>query len=141
MTASKSQQTKQLTVVRGRQAGGTAEDRTGAGTFTGTVWANPVLPPTDGVTINSVFFAPGGRTHWHTHTGGQVLSVTSGSGWVQDRDGSGGRIVAGDTVHIPPGVEHWHGADADCYLVHTAIAIGSHDWLDPVDDADYGDEQ
>jgi quercetin dioxygenase-like cupin family protein len=33
-------------------------------TFSGTVWADPVMPATDGVMINNVFFAPGER-HWH----------------------------------------------------------------------------
>ena len=31
-------------------------------TFTGTVWADPIMPATDGVMIGNVFFAPGGRT-------------------------------------------------------------------------------
>ena len=60
-------------------------------TFTGTVWGDPVLAETDGVTINTVSFAPGARTHWHSHDGGQVLVVTSGLGRVADRDGEGER--------------------------------------------------
>ena len=36
---------------------------------------DPVLPETDGVLINNVFFAPGARTHWHTHDQGQILAV------------------------------------------------------------------
>ena len=51
-------------------------------TFSGTVWADPIMPATDGVMINNVFFAPGGRTHWHSHERGQMLNVIAGSGWV-----------------------------------------------------------
>ena len=122
-------------VMKGGRAGVPSELRTA--TFTGTVWGDPVLAETAGVTINSVSFAPGARTHWHSHDGGQVLVVTSGSGRVRDRDGNGSAISAGDVVFIEPGVEHWHGAAPDSYLVHLAISIQGHDWLEPVSDADY----
>jgi len=122
-------------VMKGGRAGVPSQLRTG--TFTGTVWGDPVLPDTAGVLINSVSFAPGGRTHWHSHDGGQVLVVTSGAGRIRDREGNGGAISAGDVVFIEPGVEHWHGAAADSYMVHLAISISGHDWLEPVSDADY----
>ena len=122
-------------VMKGGRAGVPSELRTA--TFTGTVWGDPVLAETGGVTINSVSFAPGARTHWHSHDGGQVLVVTSGSGRIYDRNGDGSTISAGDVVFIEPGVEHWHGAAPDSYMVHLAISITGHDWLEPVSDADY----
>jgi quercetin dioxygenase-like cupin family protein len=122
-------------VMKGGRAGVPSELRTA--TFTGTVWGDPVLAETDGVTINSVSFAPGGRTHWHSHDGGQVLVVTSGAGRIYDRDGNGSPISTGDVVFIEPGVEHWHGAAPDSYMVHLAISISGHDWLEPVSDAEY----
>src|SRR6185312_8021804 len=67
----------EMQVFHGRAAGGKSDDRTGS-TFTGNVWADPVMPATDGVTINTVFFAPGGRTYWHAHERGQILHVTAG---------------------------------------------------------------
>jgi quercetin dioxygenase-like cupin family protein len=125
-----------MKINRGREAGQPSELR--SSTFTGEVWADPVLEQTADVLINSVFFAPGARTHWHTHGGGQVLHVTSGQGRVANRAGEGGRIGVGDTVYIPPGEEHWHGADSGTYLVHLAISLGESDWLDPVTDEEYG---
>jgi quercetin dioxygenase-like cupin family protein len=106
-------------------------------TFTGEVWGDPVLESTGGVQINSVFFAPRSRTHWHTHERGQVLVVTSGQGRAFTRGGEGGIIRAGDTVWIPPDVEHWHGADTGTYLVHLAISLGRTDWLTAVTEAEY----
>ena len=97
-----------MKINRGREPGTTSELRTA--TFTGEVWGDPVLAETDGVLINNVFFAPGARTHWHTHDQGQILVVTSGEGRARARDGSGGKLTAGDVVWIPPGEEHWHGA-------------------------------
>ena len=78
-----------MKINRGREAGTQSERR--SETFTGEVWADPVLPSTGNVMINSVFFAPGARTHWHRHEAGQILVVTSGQGRVYSRDGKAGR--------------------------------------------------
>ena len=124
-----------MKINRGREAGLKSEQR--SATFTGEVWADPVLEQTGGVMINSVFFATGARTYWHRHEHGQVLYVTSGQGRVYARDGVGGTIRAGDTVWIPPGEEHWHGAGSDSYLVHLAVSLGKSEWLDEVSEEDY----
>jgi quercetin dioxygenase-like cupin family protein len=123
-----------MRIARGRK-GAPSEER--GPTFVGRVWADPVLSAEDGVLVNTVFFEPGARTHWHAHDGGQVLYVTNGSGWAQTRDGEGGPITAGDVVHFAPGEEHWHGAAPDSYVVHVAISLGSNTWLDPVSDEEY----
>lgn len=124
-----------MQVNRGRRADAPSQER--GPTFTGTVWADPVLATDDGVVVNAVFFPPGGRTHWHRHERGQILIVTNGRGYVQVRDGDGAWIGTGDVVYFPPGEEHWHGAGPDSYLTHTAISLGSTDWLDEVSGGDY----
>ena len=48
-------------------------------------------------------------------------------------------LTVGDVVWIPPGEEHWHGAAPDSYMIHLAISLGGHDWLDPVTDGEYGE--
>jgi quercetin dioxygenase-like cupin family protein len=101
------------------------------------VWGDNVLKATDGALVNNVFFEPRARTHWHRHERGQLLVVSAGSGHVRSRDGSGEAIRAGDIVWIPPGEEHWHGADSDSYLLHMAVSLGETEWLDPVSDEDY----
>ena len=125
-----------MKISRGRVDGRPSEARTE--NFTGTVWGDPVLPATDGVLINNVFFAPGGRTYWHSHDGGQVLHVLAGEGRVGLRGEAAEAIRAGDVVFFQPGEEHWHGAAADTYLLHLAISIGGHDWLEPVTDEEHG---
>jgi quercetin dioxygenase-like cupin family protein len=125
-----------MRIIRGRDAGTPSENRTE--TFTGTVWGDPVLAGDGDVAVNSVFFAPGARTYWHRHERGQVLHVTSGEGRVYSRDGNGGTIRAGDTVYIPAGEEHWHGAGGTTYLVHLAVSLGKTEWLTPVTDEEYG---
>jgi quercetin dioxygenase-like cupin family protein len=124
-----------MRVARGRVEGAATEER--GPTFSGRVWADPVLPPEDGVVVNNVFFEPGARTHWHTHEVAQVLHVLAGRGWLQSRDGEGRALTAGDTAHIPAGEVHWHGALPGSYLLHLAVSVGATEWLDEVADADY----
>ena len=57
-----------------------------------------------------------------THTLlGQILIVTSGTGWVQEWGGPKLEIREGDVVRIPPGRKHWHGATATTTMTHIAI--------------------
>jgi len=124
-----------MKVTRGHEPG-MASDRRGP-TFTGEVWADPVMAGGGAPTINTVFFPPGARTHWHSHEQGQLLFVTHGQGRVQVRGGEGTVVGPGDVVWFPAGEVHWHGASPDSYLTHTAISLGETSWLDAVSDADY----
>lgn len=124
-----------MKIVRGRAQRARSERRTA--TFTGTAWLDPVLPATDGVTINDVAFSPGSHTHWHRHEHGQILRVSAGSGLVCSRGGQPQRLGPGDTVWVPAGEEHWHGAAPDSYLVHTAVSLGTTSWLEPVTADEY----
>ena len=111
--------------------------------FTGKVWQDPVIeaPAPARVRALRVSFEPGARTAWHTHPLGQTLHVLSGGGLVGLRGQPPRRIAPGDTVWIPPGEEHWHGAASDSAMEHLAIQEALNgvqaDWLEQVDDADY----
>lgn len=124
-----------MRVAKAGRTGKPSEQR--GATFTGAVWADPVFPAEDGIMVNNVFFEPGARTHWHTHELAQVLQVLAGEGFVQSRDGTGSKLQAGDTVHIPAGEEHWHGAATESYLLHLAVSVGATDWLDAVTAEEY----
>ncbi len=124
-----------MKVFHGRATDGISELR--GGTFSGTVWADPVMPTTDGVTINTVFFAPGGRTYWHQHEYGQVLQVTAGRGWICLAGKEPEVIRQGDVVWIGPHERHWHGASTDSYMVHIATSIGKTAWEEEVASAHY----
>jgi quercetin dioxygenase-like cupin family protein len=108
-----------------------------ASAFTGVAWIDPVLERTDGMAVNSVFFSPGARTHWHRHEAGQALFVTGGEGWVGTRDGEPVRVRTGDTVWTSPGEYHWHGATGDTYLLHLGFTLGASEFLDAVTDDQY----
>jgi quercetin dioxygenase-like cupin family protein len=106
-------------------------------TFTGTVWSEPLLRDVPGVVINTVFFPPRVRTHWHRHETGQILIVTHGRGLAFNSDGDGGEIMPGDVVWFDPGERHWHGGGPDTYVSHIAISLGTTQWETAVTQADY----
>lgn len=122
-----------MEILPGRM-GGRSERRT---TFTGEVWADTVLPPTDGVAINAVFFPPGARTYWHRHENGQVIQVVTGDGLVCADGERPHRIRPGDVVWSPPGERHWHGATAESAMLHTAVSLGQTQWEEEVTDGHY----
>lgn len=111
--------------------------------FTGTVWVTPLLAD-DGVnhfSIGNVVFEAGARANWHTHPRGQVLIVTDGQGFYQEKGKPAQVIKKGDVINIPPHVEHWHGASANSAMTHIAITNFEKEefvtWLTPVTDAEY----
>lgn len=91
--------------------------------FTGVVWQDTIIEATEPARVCAlkVSFEPGARTAWHTHPLGQTLHVLSGIGLIGLRESSPQFIKAGDTVWIPPGEEHWHGASAQNSMTHIAI--------------------
>lgn len=124
-----------MKVFHARSEGAPSELR--GATFTGTVWADPIMPFTDDVQINNVFFAPGGRTHWHSHERGQVLQVVAGSGWICLEGNKPQPIRSGDVVWIGPNERHWHGGADTSYMLHTATSLGTTNWAEPVSEKDY----
>ena len=112
--------------------------------FSGTVWQDPIVDAPAPARVRSarVAFEPGARTAWHTHPLGQTLHVVQGVGHVQKKGGPVTVIRAGDTVHIPPDVKHWHGASPTHGMVH--IAMHEFDgekhvtWMEHVTDEEYG---
>ena len=91
-------------------------------------------------------FEPGCRNNWHIHHaetgGGQILLCTDGRGWYQAWGEKARKLHPGDVVYIPAGVKHWHGAAKDSWFSHVAISVPgtgtSNEWLEPVDDEQYG---
>jgi len=95
--------------------------------------------------IGNVTFEPGARTKWHYHKGGQILLVTKGRGYYQEKGKQKEIIQKGDVVKCPPNIIHWHGASSKDTLVHIAISPntdkGSVVWLEHVSDAEYNQTQ
>ena len=113
--------------------------------FTGNVWWDIIHPGQDPsrMRVNLVRFAPGARTHWHSHILGQTLHVVSGVALIGTRDGTIIETHPGETVTCPPNEEHWHGAAPDRFMEHLAMWEGPGDgtpetqWREPVTDEQY----
>lgn len=93
------------------------------------------------VPVSNVTFEPGCRNNWHSHTGGQLLIVTAGRGYYQERGEPPRELLPGDVVEIAPNVVHWHGAAPDSWFSHLAVECNpktnENTWLDAVDDEHY----
>jgi quercetin dioxygenase-like cupin family protein len=92
-------------------------------------------------TIGNVVFEAGCRNSWHSHPGGQILLVTSGEGYYQEKGKLIQVIKTGDVIEILPDVVHWHGATPYSGMEHIAIgtkaSAGAAVWLEPVTDEEY----
>ena len=113
--------------------------------FIGNSYLKAITDRESGFPMANVTFEPGTRNNWHIHHakkgGGQVLIVTTGSGWYQLEGKPAVSLNPGDAVVIPANVKHWHGAKKDSWFSHIAFeAPGegmSNEWLEPVTDEEY----
>ncbi|MCD7716602.1 MAG: carboxymuconolactone decarboxylase family protein [Lachnospiraceae bacterium] len=112
--------------------------------FIGQSYLAPVS--TEQVGIFNVTFEPGGRNNWHIHHadkgGGQILICVAGRGYYQEWGKDAVEMKPCDCINIPVGVKHWHGAAPDSWFSHLAVEVpgenGSNEWLEAVDDSQYG---
>ena len=125
-----------MQIVKASTDGGAPSELRSA-TFTGLVYADPILTSPGEATVARVFFGPAARTFWHWHERGQLLHVVSGRGLICTEGGLPQELEVGDTVWAPPGERHWHGGGPDTVLLHLAASLGTTNWLDAVSDAEY----
>lgn len=109
----------------------------------GTAWVQILKPNADELNcqIGNVIFEAGCRNNWHSHGGGQILIVTSGTGYYQEKGKPVQILNSGDVVNILPNIIHWHGATPDSEFTHIAInpntQNGIVEWMEPVTDEEY----
>lgn len=111
--------------------------------FTGESYISPVSKEQIG--IFNVTFEPKCRNNWHVHHaksgGGQILICVGGRGYYQEWGKEAVKMHPGDTVNIPAGTKHWHGAAPDCWFSHLAIEVPGeetrNEWLEKVTDEEY----
>ncbi len=115
-----------LNILRGTE--GETAARTGAPIFEGEVYGRTLADGNNSTFLAAglVHFAVNARTRMHTHTSDQLLYVINGIGKIGDADGDH-VVQAGDSVVIPSGHPHWHGAgDTGSPMTHITVqAAGS----------------
>ncbi|KIC94260.1 cupin domain-containing protein [Flavihumibacter solisilvae] len=110
--------------------------------FTGTAYLQPLMAADslNSISVGNVTFEPGARSKWHLHPAGQILLVTNGVGYYQEKGQPKKILRKGDVIKCPPNTPHWHGASADTPFVQLAITgreKGETVWLDAVTDEEY----
>ncbi|MCE7862529.1 MAG: DUF4440 domain-containing protein [Bacteroidetes bacterium CHB5] len=109
----------------------------------GNVWLNELSPADKVFTYSTAVatFDAGARLDWHSHPGGQILLITQGVGYYQERGQAKQIVRKGDVIKCQPGVEHWHGATPDngvTYVATSPVQNGKTVWLKRVTDEEYG---
>ena len=110
---------------------------------TGTVWLTELNRPdsTIDIAIANATFAPGAKLDWHIHPAGQILMITEGTGYYQEKGKPIQVVHKGDVIKCVPGVTHWHGAAPKSSFTYVAVSTNSAKnktvWLERVSDAEY----
>jgi len=109
---------------------------------TGTIWLNELSAPDSTFNYSVAFatYAPGAKLDWHIHPAGQILLITEGTGYYQEKGKPIQIIHKGDIIKCQPGVAHWHGAtpgSSFAYLATTPAQKGKTIWLQRVTDEEY----
>lgn len=92
----------------------------------------------------NVTFEPACRNNWHIHHAStQVLICVAGRGWYQEWGKEPVEMTPGSVIAIPAETKHWHGAAKDSWFQHLTYTTkvgkdASNEWLEPVDDGQYG---
>lgn len=107
---------------------------------TGDVWLSELNKPDN--TINAqialAVFAPNAKLNWHTHSGGQILLITEGIGYYQEKGKPVQIVHKGDVIKCLPDVVHWHGSTPQSGVTYLAVSPKSTTtWLHPVTDEEY----
>lgn len=110
--------------------------------YTGTIWLNELNKPDSifNFGMAQAVYAPGSKLDWHIHPGGQILLITDGTGYYQEKGRPVQIVHKGDVIKCAPGVEHWHGAAPNSAFAYIAISPsekGKTIWLNRVTDAAY----
>jgi 4-carboxymuconolactone decarboxylase len=113
-----------------------------ADNHTGTVWLTELsaADSTFNYGIAMATFAAGAKLDWHIHPAGQILLITEGTGYYQEKGKSIQVVHKGDVIKCLPGVEHWHGASPQssfAYIATTPVQKGKTIWLKRVTDTEY----
>lgn len=111
--------------------------------FTGKAWHFGLVAndTTYNTVAGNVYFEPGARSNWHIHPAGQILIITDGVGYYQEKGQPRQTIKKGDIVKCPRNVMHWHGASPESGLQQLYILPNTEkgivQWMQPVSDEEY----
>src|SRR6201992_3015944 len=79
---------------------------------TGNIWLKElnVGDSTFDPSVAQAVYDAGAKLDWHIHPGGQVLLITEGTGFYQERGKPVQIVHKGDVIKGPPGIKHCNAA-------------------------------
>lgn len=93
------------------------------------------------VALATATFAPGARLDWHIHPAGQILMITEGTGFYQEKGKAIQVVNKGDIIKCTPGIAHWHGASPKSTFTYIAASTNAAKnktvWLERVTKSEY----
>lgn len=98
-------------------------EKSSGGIFIGTVEITSLIDSVAGskeFKAAIVTFPPGTRNKFHMHDHEQILYVLRGKGVVATKEEER-TVTTGDTILIPAGELHWHGATEDSVFSHLYV--------------------
>jgi 4-carboxymuconolactone decarboxylase len=109
---------------------------------TGTIWLSELSKPDSmlNYSVALATYAQDSKLDWHIHPAGQILLITEGTGYYQEKGKSVQIIHKGDVITCLPGVAHWHGASHGtpfAYIAFTPAQKGKTIWLQRVSEEEY----
>jgi 4-carboxymuconolactone decarboxylase len=115
-----------------------------ADNHTGNVWLYELNKPDSifNISIAEAAFARGAKLDWHIHPAGQILLITNGTGYYQEKGRPVQTVHKGDVIKCMQGVVHWHGAAPNsnfAYIAVTPAQKGKTLWLQRVAETEYND--
>ncbi|MBS1488848.1 MAG: carboxymuconolactone decarboxylase family protein [Bacteroidetes bacterium] len=122
---------------------GVKKEKSANSNFVGTVSVKMLVNPDSlfNTQMGAVTFEPGARTNWHYHPSGQILIITDGTAYYQEKGKPKQILSKGQIVKCPPNVQHWHGATQHGSMTHLALTpdlkMGGVVWLQKVTDEEY----
>lgn len=111
---------------------------------TGDVWLKELNVPDSTFNFSTAYVVmdAGSKLDWHKHPGGQILMITDGVGYYQERGKAKQTVRKGEVIKCQPNIEHWHGAtpeSAVSYMATSPAQKGKTIWLEKLKDEDYYD--
>ena len=110
---------------------------------TGNVWLHELVKADNILDchVSVATFDADARLDWHTHPGGQILLITEGTGYYQEKGKPKQIVSKGNVIKCLPGVEHWHGASPESGFTYIAVNTnnekGKTIWGQKVSDEQY----
>lgn len=94
----------------------------------------------ESIGVTAVVLPAGVRGRWRRYSKEQIMLITDGRGYYQEKGGAVQEVSAGDVIRISPNTIHWVSADVDEGLAYAILEIpygSTSEWFDEINEDEY----